>query len=512
MLDFASQLLDTSDFPARWHCGRWTPGHGWLHILSDLAVWGAYVTIPIVLSYFFFRRRRHIPFPTLVLLFAIFIFACGTTHLLEAIIFWKPVYRLAGLIKLLTAVASWGTVAALIPITPKLLALRSPDELEREIAERQRTQAELAEKHQQLRRLAVELSAAEQRERKRIAVTLHDHFQQILVAAKFGIGQLRNQAGHTSMALVVEQVDHLLDEGIQASRTLTVELNPPVLYDRGLAAALEWQERQFREQHGLTTTLQLERGTQPLIPDVQAFLFQAVRELLFNIVKHARTKQAEVTMRRTSGYVELTVADHGVGSTLEQIRARTQSNGGFGLFSVQQRIELLGGWSRVETAPNRGFRVTLAVPVDGSASTSDGEPGSEGASPRGELLATDASLGARRIRVLIADDHRMVREGIVGLLRMHDDIEIIGQAENGRSAVELARQLRPDVIIMDVTMPIMDGIDATRSIHQEEPDIRIVGLSMHETPEVMQAMLNAGAVAYLTKGGPPEALVATLRH
>jgi PAS domain-containing protein len=134
MLGFL-KLFDTSDFPARWHCGNWTSAHGWLHILSDLGVWSAYVAIPCVLVYFAMRRRG-LPFRFIFLLFGAFILACGSTHLMEAIIFWWPAYRLAGVFKLFTALVSWGTVIALVQVAPQVLALRSPEELERRVLER----------------------------------------------------------------------------------------------------------------------------------------------------------------------------------------------------------------------------------------------------------------------------------------------------------------------------------------------------------------------------------------
>ena len=141
MADFLRHLFDTSDFPRRWDCGNWTPEHGWLHVLSDLGVWSAYVAIPLVLGYFVLRRRD-IPFRWIFWLFAGFILACGATHLMEALIFWWPAYRLSGVIKLFTAIISWATVIALVPVTPKVLAMRSPQELQREI--RARKEAEIA--------------------------------------------------------------------------------------------------------------------------------------------------------------------------------------------------------------------------------------------------------------------------------------------------------------------------------------------------------------------------------
>jgi PAS domain S-box-containing protein len=129
-------LLDTTGFPARWHCGRWSASLGWLHIVSDILIFGAYMAIPVVLV-FFIRQRPDLPkpFPIVFWLFGAFIVACGTTHAIEALIFWQPVYRLAGAVKAATASVSWVTLAFLLPTVPKALALKSPDQLRRQVAE-----------------------------------------------------------------------------------------------------------------------------------------------------------------------------------------------------------------------------------------------------------------------------------------------------------------------------------------------------------------------------------------
>jgi len=138
VLSFFAKLFDTSDFPARWHCGSWDTFLGVLHIASDLVIFAAYVAIPVVLVVFL-RRRKDLPFPKVFWLFSAFIIACGFVHLVEAIIFYHPLYRVSGLLKLVTAVVSVATVGALIPTMPKALVLRSPEELKAEV-ERQ-TQA-----------------------------------------------------------------------------------------------------------------------------------------------------------------------------------------------------------------------------------------------------------------------------------------------------------------------------------------------------------------------------------
>lgn len=123
MFEFFSLLFDTRDFPNRWNCGNWSEGHGYLHIFSDIATFGAYMAMPVVLAVYASRRRNDIVFPSLVWLFVAFILACGFVHLVEAIIFWWPIYRVSGLLKLATAVVSWGTVIGLVRIAPYALDL-----------------------------------------------------------------------------------------------------------------------------------------------------------------------------------------------------------------------------------------------------------------------------------------------------------------------------------------------------------------------------------------------------
>lgn len=128
MLDFLGRLFDTSGFMPRWMCGDWSAPHGWIHIAADLLTWSAYTAIPIVLL-LYVRKRRDVQFKGVFLLFGAFIFSCGTVHLVEATIFWQPWYRLSALTKVATAVVSWGTVFALIRLTPGALRLPSMAQL-----------------------------------------------------------------------------------------------------------------------------------------------------------------------------------------------------------------------------------------------------------------------------------------------------------------------------------------------------------------------------------------------
>jgi PAS domain S-box-containing protein len=174
MTDFLARLLDTSDFPPRWLCGNWSNGHGWLHVGSDLAIFGAYVAIPCVLL-FFLLHKRTLPFRSIFLLFGAFILLCGLTHLAEAAMFWWPAYRLMGVVKLLTAVVSWATVFALVRVTPGLLAMRTPADLEGEVTARTNAEESLRRANAELERRVAERTRElqESEERHRLLVELN---------------------------------------------------------------------------------------------------------------------------------------------------------------------------------------------------------------------------------------------------------------------------------------------------------------------------------------------------
>ncbi len=163
MDDFVQGLFSADGFMPRWYCGDWTDFRGWLYILADLGVWSAYTAIPAVLIYFVWRNAK-IPFKGVFLLFGAFILACGLTHLLDAIMFWWPAYRLLGLVELLTALVSWATVVALVPIVPRALSMRSPEELQREVDARTAAELNLQQANQELeeriRQRTAELVAA----------------------------------------------------------------------------------------------------------------------------------------------------------------------------------------------------------------------------------------------------------------------------------------------------------------------------------------------------------------
>jgi signal transduction histidine kinase len=211
------------------------------------------------------------------------------------------------------------------------------------------------EQARQVRELSRALTLAEQRERQRIAVVLHDDLQQVLVGAK-----MIASTGPDS-ALSPERVEALqraLDEAVTLTRTLSHELCPSALKGEDLRDFLRWLTDQKRERHGMEVEVEVRGVIVVSDPTARVLLYQLLGELLFNVVKHAGTNRARVVAERTGEFVRVVVADEGTGFDV----ATLEGADGFGLPSVRERLELVGGRLGVESAPGRGTRVTVAIP------------------------------------------------------------------------------------------------------------------------------------------------------
>ncbi len=410
-----------------------------------------------------------------------------------------------------------GGVTVNVDITQRKQVLEQLRELNETLEQRVRVgTAEAEQRAGQLRALAMELTRAEQRERRRVAQILHDHHQQLMVAAKLNLAMLQGRVRRPELEQIFQQINEMLDQSIDGMRSLTVELSPAILYDAGLAAGLEWLGRHVKAKYNLPVEIVHDARAEPTSEEISVFLFQAVRELLFNVVKHAGATQVRVEMGLTAeDFIRIRVEDNGNGFKTERLVEGHSE--GFGLFSLRERIELIGGVIYMRSEPGMGTTITLQAPrhyAQQAALRHNQE------SPRHHPPAVPAPAPrpapepgeVRRIRVLLVDDHEILREGLAALLQEYPDIEVAGEALDGELAVELARHIQPDVVIMDVAMPRMGGVEATRRITTQKPGTCVIGLSMYEEMSMAEAMLAAGAAAYLPKGCPADQLIATIRE
>jgi PAS domain S-box-containing protein len=377
--------------------------------------------------------------------------------------------------------------------------------------------AELERRAEQLAHLASELTLTEQRERRRLAQILHDHLQQLLVGAKFGLETLRRHPEDGSQQQSVARVSGLIDQALASSRSLTVELYPPILHESGLKAGLEWLARWLREKHGFELQLEAAPDFEVEREDLRILLFQSVRELLLNVLKHARVTSASVGLsREEEDSLKVVVRDKGIGFDSTKRGWDSRITGGFGLFSIRERLALLGGRFEIESAPRRGTTVTMIAPARGPQPAPRplpaGAPAREPpvAGPTGVAAPISYAQG-EPLRILLVDDHPIMREGLALLLEEEPDLQVVGEASGGRAAIRLATELRPDIILMDINMPDMNGIEATRAILAELPDTHVIGLSMYDEADRAAEMLAAGATAYLSKSGPANALLGAIR-
>ncbi|TVS09012.1 MAG: response regulator [Planctomycetaceae bacterium] len=374
--------------------------------------------------------------------------------------------------------------------------------LEARVAERT---AEAERRAEDLRRLATELTDAEHRERKRLARLLHDDLQQLLLAAKLRLPVLI-EGDPSQLEQHVAKIDELLADCMNTSRNLTQELSPPVLEHGSLPEVLDWLGKWFDEKHGLAVRLNTGERTPAASEHIRVFLFDSVRELLFNVVKHSGRMEAQVGLSFPNEAFVVQVEDGGDDFNPEAVEVRLQKPEGFGLLNIRERLEALGGRLEIDKGASGGACFRLFVPADGTEHVQPDPP----AKARG--LSTVRHARPEVIRILVADDHQVVREGMVGVLNRQKDLEVIGEAADGFQAIEQAATLHPDAVIMDVDMPGMNGIDATREIKRRWEETVVVALSLHEEDSIRRAMEEAGADGYISKHAPAKELVAALRH
>lgn len=373
---------------------------------------------------------------------------------------------------------------------------------------------ELLRSQERLRALASDLTLTEQRERRKLAGDLHDYLAQLLVAGRMKLRQAVACVAKEPGTTLLAELDQIFDESLRYTRTLIADLAPPSLQEFGLFHAFQWLSEHMRT-HGLTVDVQI--GSDRInLPDDQAILvFQSVRELLLNIVKHADTNRASVAVATTPTELHITVTDGGQGFDHTSLAAHQPGSSGFGLFSIDERMRAMGGRFEINSTPGHGTRASMILPYWPAAVPELREPLKEELS---DLTAATGHLDRRSgltmqpspeqsmVRVLLVDDHVMVRRGIKSLLDGHDNLRVIGEASDGAQAVESTAQLRPDVVLMDVNLPVMDGVTATSRIHQGYPEIAIVGLSVHDDRQIIDAMTKAGAASFVSKGSVTEEL------
>jgi chemotaxis family two-component system sensor kinase Cph1 len=364
---FLMHLFGTESWPARWFCGNWSDFHGWLYILSSLAIWAAYFAIPLILICLLAKRKDSIPFQRIFWLFILFILSCGLTHVVDAVIFWLPIYRVSALVLFFTAIISWITVFALFKVVPEALTLKSPSQLEKVVAERTN---QLAIANDNLTRLNKDMDNF-------IYSASHDlksplnNIEGLLNLLKSAISSNNNTNEINSL---IERVHASTTKAkatiVSLTNVVKLQSNPyqdvqKVDIREIIKEILFENEMLVRANKAIVTfTLNIE--------EIE-YSRQALKSILYNLIINAikykspdRDPRIEVcsTYNSFTKRIEITVKDNGLGIDLNLYRDKIFNlfkrfhehieGSGIGLYIIHRLIESKGGNIEVESTVNAG--------------------------------------------------------------------------------------------------------------------------------------------------------------
>jgi signal transduction histidine kinase/ActR/RegA family two-component response regulator len=484
MREYVDWLFSSPNFMPHGMCYLWQPGTLWLNVASDALIALAYYAIPFALYYLVHERRKEIPYPGIILMFAAFIVLCGTTHLMEIWTVWHPEYRLAGALKGITGVVSVATTFALFKLMPQAMQLRSPAQLQQEVGART---AQLASLNEELRaqvdardRAEAQLQDRDQRKDEFLATLAHElrnplapirHAVKILGEAEATPEQQR--WGREVIDRQAHRMALLLDDLLEVSRITRGQLvlkKQRVTLSSLVTAAVETARPLIDSKE-----LMLMVSQPPERIDLQADplrLSQALSNLLTNAAKFTpRGGRIQLVATRTATDIMIAVRDTGIGfeptlaprlfemfTQAHDATEPAEGGLGIGLSLVKGLVQLHGGRVSAESGGKdlgAEFKIQLPgslileTPVNTSAAPSDSGP----------------SITERRARILIADDNRDAADSLGMLLELAGhDVQV---THSGAAALAAGESYRPDVVILDIGMPGMNGYEVARAARRE---------------------------------------------
>lgn len=231
--------------------------------------------------------------------------------------------------------------------------------LRREVKERILVEKELIDYQKKLHSLSSEMLLTEERERRRIAGELHDRIGHALAISKIKLEKLQSTISESNSASALEELHDLIEQTINDTRSLIFDLSPPVLYELGLVAAVEWLIEKFQKDHGIRIEFDSKEQSDPIDKSLRFLLFRAIHELLLNSVRHGNAKNVRVSIKINGDQVSVDVVDNGIGFNKSELNLKTKKNIGFGLFSISERLKEYGGKIVIDSQPGNGTRVHL---------------------------------------------------------------------------------------------------------------------------------------------------------
>ena len=359
-----------------------------------------------------------------------------------------------------------------------------------------------------LRQLSARLLKLQDEERRRIARDLHDTTGQKIAVLSMTLDRLAKLVDARKVDVkdaLMESRDVVGKIG-EEIRTLSYLLHPPLLDECGLASAVLWYAEGFKKRSGIHLSVSIDEELVRLTTDAETALFRVLQESLTNVHRYSGSPSAEIRIFQSASKVHLEIIDHGKGvkAGMERPAFAGAPTLGVGIPGMRERIRQLGGQLEVEFS-NEGTRVYASLPTE--AFTEESEPFRD----KENFQTNGRQRPVVRRRILIADDHEVMRRGVRGLVESQEEWSICGEAIEGNEAISKTRELHPDLLILDVSMPGVSGIEAALQILKDDPNMKILFFTMYDSPQMMREIFNVGAWGYVAKARAGNDLVDAVR-
>ena len=365
-----------------------------------------------------------------------------------------------------------------------------------------------------LRQLSARLLKLQDEERRRIARDLHDTTGQKIAVLSMTLDRLAKlvDTGKVDVKDALTESREVVGKIGEEIRTLSYLLHPPLLDECGLASAVLWYAEGFKKRSGIHLSVSIDEELARLTTDAETALFRVLQESLTNVHRYSGSPSAEIRIFQSPSKVHLEIVDHGKGvkGGTERSTFAGAPTLGVGIPGMRERIRQLGGQLEVEFS-NEGARVYATLPRVASTEESGERSVGELFRDKGNFQANLRQRPDVRKRILIADDHEVMRRGVRGLVESQEEWAVCGEAIEGNEAVSKTKELRPDLLILDVSMPGMSGIEAALHILKDDPNTKILFFTMHDSPQMMREISNVGAWGYVTKARAGNDLVDAVR-
>jgi PAS domain S-box-containing protein len=366
---------------------------------------------------------------------------------------------------------------------------------------------------QELQALSGRLLRTQDDERRRISRDLHDVSGQTLVALTLTLSQLERTETLQSDASAQEflaECRALSEQLGQEIRTLSYLLHPPLLDEVGLGSPVQWYIDGFVRRTGIQVDVDIPHDFMRLPPDTELALFRVVQESLTNVHRYSGSATAQVRLEVNNGEIRLEIKDQGKGMPEGFLKSGgTSALLGVGIQGMRERMRQLSGRLAIGPGPAGGVRVVATIPIPAQLHEALAATANSAETPPTNGTNEEQTNALKRI--LIVDDHEMIRQGVRGILQRVKGWTICGEAVDGNEAIEKALTLRPDLVILDINMPVKDGLAALRQIRKLRPQTKVLMFTVNDSDHALREIKAAGADGYLCKSNASRDLIQAVK-